>query len=405
MFLTVLLFIGANVGTAPAMADFCYEAVNPAECATITNLTPIQPPNNICITVDNLYRCIDDPRLGIDQAIHDLPNPPPAMVCEDFLGAAQRLCLGTKQVQYVLIPHPDDEFESWPMFDRASDNYVVFIVLTRGERTSYCAADARVHWQPLLGEDPVVPEPVAADTPLCQQARLNSWHSFLDRMATIDTALGTTIPAGSQPITVPCSTCTRPAPGAQGQTVPVLHYDLYVGPLSARMAFDFGDQHVDSNEVAAALRQARALTKAQVFPITREYGAIAAAYHNDAYSGCHGYNTAVHPDHDTVRQTLLNFDFDLGGGNQWARAVSCDSRVATWESGGGGNVRRDDMTTTYFSDSVAVQNPSVPNSNRLGILQRVYGWLRGPSHWQYADKDNCSTCGLFNRVVYHVWRY
>src|ERR671917_1265731 len=92
-----------------------------------------------------------------------------------FMLAAMALCLGVpsvqfaraehatatakKRLQYVVVPHPDDEFSAWSLIEKSHDNYPVFIVLTRGERTRYCAPEGKVALQVNLGEDKPSPYP------------------------------------------------------------------------------------------------------------------------------------------------------------------------------------------------------------------------------------------------------
>ena len=42
------------------------------------------------------------------------------------------------KIRYIVIPHPDDEFEAWSMVANDTTHYIVFILLTRGEHSSYC---------------------------------------------------------------------------------------------------------------------------------------------------------------------------------------------------------------------------------------------------------------------------
>ena len=41
------------------------------------------------------------------------------------------------QLQYIVIPHPDDEYEAWSLVEKSAGNYPVFLVMTHGEETSF----------------------------------------------------------------------------------------------------------------------------------------------------------------------------------------------------------------------------------------------------------------------------
>ena len=42
------------------------------------------------------------------------------------------------KIRYIVLPHPDDEFEAWSMVAGDTTHYIVFILLTRGEYSRYC---------------------------------------------------------------------------------------------------------------------------------------------------------------------------------------------------------------------------------------------------------------------------
>lgn len=228
-----------------------------------------------------------------------------------------------KQIQYVVIPHPDDETESWAMIANSSQNYPVFMLMTQGDHTGFCGHEEQLRaYQPLAGELPPIPEPAFKDFAACDLARVNSWNLFLDQMAVIDPFLDVPAFVGTFPLTVPCGDCSRPERSPeilspQGckdgvlSRVPAMTYDLYVGVSSARMVFNFGDCDLTAGEVSAAVRQARANTKAGLLPLKQEYGIIGASFYNKQQgTGCSFYD---HPDHGAIHVALYNVDFGTPG--------------------------------------------------------------------------------------------
>src|SRR5437660_1693493 len=42
------------------------------------------------------------------------------------------------RIRYVVTPHPDNELESWALVANDSGHYIVFVLFTHGEETSFC---------------------------------------------------------------------------------------------------------------------------------------------------------------------------------------------------------------------------------------------------------------------------
>src|ERR1700694_1690155 len=86
------------------------------------------------------------------------------------VGPAQAVQLATTKdhITYVLIPHPDDEYEAWALIQNQPTQYPVFVLLTRGEGTDFCVPANYSHsWQPQLGELPAIPTPTNKYTASC----------------------------------------------------------------------------------------------------------------------------------------------------------------------------------------------------------------------------------------------
>jgi hypothetical protein len=250
------------------------------------------------------------------------------------------------QIQYVLIPHPDDEFSAWSLIQRAADNYPVFILLTRGERTAYCDLHGL---QAQLGERP----PQGAT---CPERRLDAWHTFLDGMAALDDQLD--------------------VPGSVG---PVGGCDLRVGDATARAVFDLGDGVLTPDRVTAALQEVRSLRFSH-FPLQNEYGAIGAAYWNREYAGAVTYQ---HPDHRAVHVALWSVDQGLRG-PQWGRTARTDPDAAF-------RGRTNLVDPDIYEAAMGVDPPPIdpagnPGARRVGLFQRCYGWLVD-GYWAGGELD------------------
>ena len=256
------------------------------------------------------------------------------------------------QIVYVLVPHPDDEFEAWSLIEDSADNYPVFVLCTHGERTSM--ADGRAH-QPHLGEWTPPPQPWGEPGSAAVRAqRIASFHAFLDGMAALDRHLDDDL--------VDHGLLTDgPSP-----------FSLRVGARSARVVFDGGDGRLTPEFVTAALQRTRELRDTHL-PLRQEYAVIGAAYYNASHDGSSHY---THPDHRAVHDALWNVDQGLDG-PQWCRTATADPDVA--RTGG----RTESVTPQTYRQVMGVE----PDGRRSGLLQVFYGWLGPPSGWPAAETD------------------
>lgn len=280
-------------------------------------------------------------------------------IADPLSGTAKR------QIQYVVTAHPDDEMASWSLVEKSSDNYPVFIVLTQGEQTAYCTPGARENWQPSLGEArpaPTLPY-VGRGSRACKDARIASWHRFLDAMADGDREL------------------SKAPPLRRTVRDGALSFRVWADSRSARVAFDLGDGNLTAAEVTRAIQAVRA-RRNELFPLTREYGVIAASYSNlRADLGCDVYS---HPDHRAVHEAIWTTDQGTPG-PQWGRTCVNDPDVR----GTGGRV--EDVDADTFARAMAVDAPTWdpsrhPDARRRGAFQIHYGWLR-PAYWEASSRD------------------
>lgn len=257
------------------------------------------------------------------------------------------------QIQYVLIPHPDDEFSAWSLVQRSAHNYPVFILLTRGERTAYCDLHGL---QPQFGER-------APEGATCPERRLDAWHTFLNGMANLDAELD--------------------VPAFVGR---VGRCDLWVGDSTARAVFDLGDGVLTPEAVTGALQEVRNLRFGH-FPLQNEYGAIGAAYWNRDYAGSYRY---THPDHRAVHVALWRVDQGLPG-PQWSRTARGDPDAAA-------RGRTNLVDPEIYELAMGVHPPPIdpvrnPTAWRVGLFQQCYGWLVD-QYWEGGELDNAA---LFSR--------
>lgn len=256
-------------------------------------------------------------------------------------------------IVYVVVPHPDDEFEAWALLEDRADVYPVFVLCTHGERTGM--ADGRGA-QPELGE--LLPpggetgqwgEPGSA---LLRAQRLASFDAFLHAMGVLDPHL-----AG--PLVDHGELSDGPSP-----------FRLAVGERSARVVFDGGDGSLTAAFVSAALQRTRALRTTHL-PLTSERAVVGAAYSNTAVAGVR----YAHRDHRAVHEALWRTD--SGAGPQWCRTATADPDVL--RTGG----RTAFVTPETYSAVMGI----APDGLRTGLLQRHYGWLGPASGWARGETD------------------
>jgi hypothetical protein len=287
--------------------------------------------------------------------------------------------LSTKrQLQYIVTAHPDDEMASWSLIQRASANYPVFIVATHGEETGYCEAGGRSSLQTSLGEArPPGDAYQGRWSRGCKDARIGSWHGFLNRMADIDPTLSKpgfrgTYSAGG------LAGSRAPSRVDNGRTIESRTFRVWADSKSARVAFDLGDGDLTPEEVTWAIQTVRA-RRGSLFPRLPEYGVIAASYRNTD-PRCPVYD---HTDHRAVHVAVFRTDQGTPG-PQWGRTCIHDPDVAR-----GGRVNEVDEDIFQFAMGVsapAIDPSRYPNARRTGAFQVHYGWLQG-SYWPIAWRD------------------
>ncbi|MHB8671000.1 MAG: hypothetical protein ACYDAD_10675 [Acidimicrobiales bacterium] len=269
------------------------------------------------------------------------------------------------KVVYVVVPHPDDEFEAWSLLQRTPSTLKVFILLTHGERTSAC--DRPHADEP--GELPPAAPPGGTGSASCAQDRLISWNAALDAQADIDSSFDQPGPASAATSPLPSGDCPIPDAGES----------IAFGRLTARIVFDLGDGRVRPCQVSWAVQSARMLVDDFASGLT-ESGAIGAAYHATDRHCLVNLNR----DHAAVFEALTQLD--LGVGPQ--HSATCGR---TWR----GTTRRTTVAPDVWTANMAVGLRS-PYDRRgytaVGNLQRQYGWLF-PANLDFDDQTGHDLTG------------
>ena len=218
-----------------------------------------------------------------------------------------------RTVQLIVVPHPDDEFQTWSLIENRPDQYKVFVSLTRGDETGFCEPDIRARSvQTDLGELPPTPAPPGRWTPECAEARQASLLSYLGRMSESDP----TIPGDFGPMT---EFPALPADGVEvcrdddgdircDDTVRTARVWLDAADRGAVVFFDLGDGDLTEGEAAWALRALIANRAPWGLDDVNRIGALIGAFANDS-APCYVY---PHPDHLAVHQVLWDVDFGVG---------------------------------------------------------------------------------------------
>jgi hypothetical protein len=301
---------------------------------------------------------------------------------------------GKKQLAYIVIPHPDDEFEAWSLIQTSPDNYPVFLLMTHGEETSGCTTgvDGGISWfQPTLGEV-VYGNPYQGKwKPSCDAARLAGFHMFLDRMAQQDSTLPYQPPYLGHVCFDGSADGATPGHIDNGTVVDDRCADVYADAKGARVIFDLGDGDLQPAEVIWALQAVRANRPRLGIPSLPEHEVMAAAFYNATaplsgvpqYPDCDYYG---HPDHHAIHAALWNTH--VGAGPQYGR--TCDSDPDVAGTGGRINYVSSTMQNAAFEVDPATQQ-------RLGASVVAYGWLN-PTYY-----ETCAAgCGFSRKQSF--WR-
>lgn len=279
-------------------------------------------------------------------------------------------------LRYFVTAHPDDEIAAWALIEADPTHYVVFVLATRGEQTSYCDGHG---FEPQTGEREPLPAGFGPKWGThCPAQRIDSWHAFLDTMTGLGAApLGTVAFVGHFEGEVLNGDPTPKRCDSADESVCAVSkgYDLWVGERSARMVFDLGDGDLSPDEVTWALQTARRI-RAQRFPVTAEDDIVGGSYYVSAAAAAAGQGAKYdHPDHHSVHVALWNTDQGVPG-PQWGRTGDLDPDRApdgVWF-----------MSPAAFEAAIRLDGAG-PSAQRIGAFQVAYGWL-WEGAWPYCEE-------------------
>ncbi len=323
-------------------------------------------------------------------------------------------------IHLYLTPHPDDELQGWSSLTSDLSIYPVFIVMTRGEISGRCKPESKMSEQSLaLGALPPPVEPTGTGE-TCGDARIALWNMMLDEAGKMDKSarLGNNVSEYSE-------------------TIAGRNAEVWVGSNSARISLDLGDGDLEQADVVKAVKEIIALRGSKLPDMPVSVITTSAYYNNpdvdpDLYSEqALGY---PHPDHLAVTNAGIDlaplaldgswisthpfdprathrkqinpefYDYMMGLGDP----NSDETAPELWE---GWKVPTRDLTISTkttalkdvpeypytnvkenknFTDSGTSELAALP---KLGVYQRVFGWLAFPDPWvpgkyQLADSDS-----------------
>lgn len=283
-------------------------------------------------------------------------------------GVAEAAALTTTKtnLQYFVSPHPDDIYSAWGMVQHSTGNYPVFVVATAGEKTGFCQGQSVT----VAGYGTY--SPVVKNSTMCKNARMASLNAWFDDQTTRDKNLDnlkTVTPQrvcfAAQSSTIPLNTNND---AAQNTNKPYLCANYLIGANSARVEFDLGDGNLTKEEVNWAIKNVRA--KRSMFPVTKEYGVVAAGYYNTSYSGCGIYG---HADHYALHSAVYNteqFPDDVAGYHpQFGATCASDP----------------DYKKYNYSKSIVTSDYAANMTPSTGMFQIRFGWLTSP-YWTYGTQ-------------------
>lgn len=252
-------------------------------------------------------------------------------------------------VQYIVIPHPDDEFQAWSQVENDPTTFKVFVLLTNGEQTQYCGSYGG-KW-----------------SLSCENKRLNSWSGFFSQMAQTDPS----IPGSFAPL---FATRAFPANGvsicrddatacARSVRAAVVAKDTQ--GRGALVSFNLGDGDLTEPEVDWALDTILA-NKAEFGIPNLPVKNMVASFANTG-DWCYKY---PHPDHRAVHLALYNRTYPVPA----QLGATCEA------PGNNGN----------FTEQVSEASMNAAFAAGSGAFHKHYGWLGG-----YALDKYGQTGGVF----------
>ena len=290
---------------------------------------------------------------------------------------------GAKDCVYVVVPHPDDEFQAWSLIENKSSEYKVFVSLTRGEGTRFCEPENMEEaLQEDLGEVRPYPSPAGKRTPSCEMARSASLIGFLEQMSlTDDTIPGDfgsmkTYAVQHEGDVEPC----RPDSVKEGEqdcsaTAREVRVWLDQEGRGAVLVFNLGDGDLSQEEAQWAVEAVLEEGHEWGIPSGGLPPTLIAGFSNYDSDKCYRYK---HGDHYATERAL--YDVDYGVGAQLGATCFADPRRS--------------LTAVVSSKAVRAAFQVEEDGQRTGAHGVHYGWLHAETypiaHWRQSS--------LFHRI-------
>jgi hypothetical protein len=272
----------------------------------------------------------------------------------------------------IVVPHPDDEFQTWSLVENTPNEYKVFVVLTHGEETQFCDPDGyRRGLQ--AGLEPIpTPTPEGKRTLSCEQARMSSLRNYLRHMMESDPTIPGRFGAERMSAVLPLAgtAVCRDDNGVAACSDQLRRATTWVDTegRGAIVSFNLGDGDLTSAEATWALRRVvdsrDQLGLDTGLPIRAMIGAFA-----NSDSGCYPY---PHPDHVAVHDALWRTEY-----GPWPRlAATCHLDPAA------------ELTARVTDRSAQAAFEIASDGARVGAHVGSYGWLHDThyplSHWMQS---------------------
>ena len=290
-----------------------------------------------------------------------------------LLGVAVARTPVERTVELIVVPHPDDEFQTWSLVENRPDQYKVFVSLTRGEETGFCEPEiVETSLQANLDEVPPAPEPMGRWTPECAEARQSSLLGYLRQMSASDTTIPGDFGPMAEHIALPTDgvALCRDDDGATrcDASLRTARVWLDAQERGAVVFFDLGDGDLTQDEAAWALRSVLAHRAEWGLDADSRVGAMIGAFTNEG-ERCFSY---PHPDHVAVHRTLWNVDF--AAGPQVGATCFLDARQ---------------RMSAFVSASAADASFEVDaDGTRRGAHGVHYGWLHSSTYPLAGARQN-----------------
>lgn len=239
-------------------------------------------------------------------------------------------------LQYVVIPHPDDEWQAWAQVENDPTTYKIFVLMTNGEQSMYCDSYGG-KW-----------------SFACENKRLNSWAGFFSQMATTDATLPGALGAKYATRAFPANGVTicrdDATPCARSVRAAVVQNDGQ--GRGALVSFNLGDGDLTEPEVDWALDTVLANRAEFGIPNLPVKNMVASFANNGG--PCYNY---PHGDHRAVHLALYNRTYPVPA-----------QLGATCSTPG---------STMHVDKQVSERSIAAAWTATTGAFHKNYGWLGG----------------------------